>query len=55
MLVGDDVLRAFEDSERFAEKKLLMKEESQLGSRGKSDAIKLYELGKRLIVNVSAN
>ncbi len=55
VLVGDDVLKAFEDSERFAEKKLLMKEESQPDSKGKSDAIRLYELGNRLIVNVSAN
>lgn len=32
-----------------------MEEKSQPYSKGKSDTIKLYELGNRLIVNVSVN
>ena len=55
VLVGDEVLRAFEDSERFTEKNLVMEEKSQPYSKRKSDTIKLYELGNRLIVNVSVN
>lgn len=55
VLVGDDVLKAFENSPRFAGKRLLMSEKSRPNKKEESDVINLYECGKRLIVNVATN
>ena len=53
--MGDDVLKAFENSPRFSGKRLLMSEKSRPNKKEESDVIKLYEYGKRLIVNIAAN
>lgn len=55
VLVGDEILDAFENSDRFVNKSLKATETSTATKKGKKDTIKLYEWDRRLIVNVAPN
>ena len=55
VLVGDEILNAFENSAMFASKSLKATENSTANKKGKRDTIKLYEWDKRLVVNVAPN
>lgn len=55
LLVGDEILNAFETSAKFASKSLKATEDSTANRRGKRGKIKLYEWDGRLVVSVAPN
>ena len=55
VLVGDEVLNAFETSAMFASKSLKATEASTANKKGKKDTIALYEWDGRLVVSVAPN